>query len=114
MVAAPYSPEMLMEAAELAGYAVVLSRKDGRARVCFTRLLKGRPRGGGLLGRLRFFRLATVAYRSRQEPMLLGNWWNEDCFWPGTRILAHLHWSEAQECYDAVWWNAVSIVKRPG
>ena len=112
MVAAPYSPAMLLQAAELAGYATVVSKDNGTAHLRFTRLLKGRPRGGGFLGFLGLYRLATVAYRSRYEPAMLGDWWDEDCFARGNRILTHLSWSESRECYEAVWWNATSIVKK--
>ena len=110
MVAAPYSPKMLLKNAELAGYATVVSRGAGTAELYFTRLLKGHPRNGGFLGRLGFHRRATVAYRSQPETPLLGDWWDEGCFLPGNRILTHLRWSEALACYEAVWWNATTII----
>jgi hypothetical protein len=113
VVAAPYTPEMLLEAAELAGYAIVLSREGGRAKLRFTRLLKGRPRVHGLLGKLGLYRVATVAYRSQPERPLLGDWWDEGAFIPGNQILTHLTWSDRQECYEAVWWNATSVISGP-
>ena len=112
MVAAPYPPEKLIEEADLVGEAIVLSRESGRARVRFTGLTKGRPRVGGLLGGLRLYRVATVSYRSRSEPVMLGDWWDEDCFVPGNRILTHLRWSSGKDCYEAVWWNATSIIEK--
>ena len=112
MVAAPYPPAVLLKMAELAGYAIVVSNNNGTAQLRFTKFLKGRPRGGGFPGFLGFYRLATVAYRSRHEPVMLGDWWDEDCFAQGNRVLTHLRWSEDRQCYEAVWWNATSIIKR--
>ena len=111
MVAAPYSPEMLIEAADRAGYAVVLSREPGKARLRFTRLLKGRPVGGGLLGRMGLHRRATVAYRAQPPAPTLGDWWDEGGFVPGNRIRTHLQWSPRLGCYEAVWWNATTVLK---
>jgi hypothetical protein len=111
MVATPYTADKLLEAAELAGYAVVLSRSAGRARLRFTRLLKGRPRGTGLLAKLGLNRSATVAFRIRREPVMLGDWWNEDCFVPGHRVLTYLRWSASSGCYVDVWWNATTVIR---
>jgi hypothetical protein len=105
---------MLLAKAELVGEAIVLSRESGRARIRFTRLLKGRPRVGGLVGATGLYRISTVAYRSRGEPIKLGDWWDEDCFVPGNRILTHLAWSSGKDCYEAVWWNATSVLEKPG
>jgi hypothetical protein len=92
---------------------MVLSRADGRAKLRFIRLIKGRPRFNGLLGKVGLYRVATVAYRSQPAEPRLGDWWDEDCFVPGNQILTHLRWNDRLECYEAVWWNATEIIERP-
>ena len=108
MVAAPLTPGDLLKRSELAGFARVLSVQDGRARLFFTRLLKGRPRGHGLLHRLGWGRMATVILRSPVGQMRLGDWTDAGAYMTGKYIKTHLVWDARQEAYESVWWNAVS------
>jgi hypothetical protein len=108
MVATPLSPEELLGRADLAGYARVLSVQNGRAQLFFTRLLKGKPKRGGLLSRLSLGRTATVILRGQSEPMLLGDWSDDGAYVPGGRVKTHLRWDNRQNAYETLWWNAVS------
>ena len=113
MVAAPLSPEELLARADLAGDARVTSVRDGRAAVCFTRLLKGRPKGGGLWHRLGLGRTAIVRVRRRPDDPALGDWWDEGAYQPGYKLLLHLSWDEDAGAYKTCWWNGVSVVETP-
>ena len=108
MVAAPLSPDELLERADLAGHAKVLSVTDGRARLRFDRLLKGRPRGQTFWHRLGLARSVTVRLRRPAEPMTLGEWTDAGAFVPGTRVIAHLAWNDERGDYESLWWNAVT------
>lgn len=110
MVAAPLSAEELMLRADLAGYARVLSRHDGRARLRFTKIIKGRPEGKGLLYRLGLSRTVDVITRGSLEPypMMLGDWSDIGAYVPGRRVKVHLVWRPDQSAYAGLWWNAVS------
>ena len=110
MVAAPLSDEELMLRADLVGYARVLSRHGHRVRLRFTKILKGRPRGDGLLHRIGLSRTVDVVARGSLEPypMMLGDWSDIGAYVPGRRIKAHLMWEPDQNAYAGLWWNAIS------
>ncbi|MBN8993654.1 MAG: hypothetical protein J0H94_00400 [Rhizobiales bacterium] len=111
MVAAPLDPAELLRRSDLAGRALVLSSSGGRARLWFTRLTKGRPRGATLWHRLGLARSATVILRQPAEPMYLGDWTDGDAYRPGSRIIVHLAWRQEADAYVSVWWNAVRPAK---
>ncbi len=111
MVAAPLDPEELLARSDLAGHALVLTSGEGRARLLFTRLTKGRPQGASFWHRLGLARTATVMLRHPAEPMILGDWSDGDAYRSGTRIAVHLVWREDAGAYQSTWWNAVTRVK---
>ncbi len=108
MVTTPLSDEELLSRADLAGYARVISVENGVARLRFTRLLKGRPKGQRFLFRLGLGRTAKVIVRGATQPMLLGDWSDEGAYQPGRRVLTHLYWDDRAQAYRTLWWNAVS------
>ncbi|WP_027062356.1 hypothetical protein [Mesorhizobium loti] len=107
----PLSPEELLFRAELAGYARVIAKGNGRASLRFTRVLKGRPRGTGwLAGVLGLWRPVTVRTRSYPLKPVLGDWGDEDAYVVGGKVLMHLTWDESGGCYDTVWFNGVERI----
>lgn len=107
MVAAPLSEGELLARCDLAGWARVVTCENGFARLRFTRLLKGRPRGTGLRHRLGLGRTATIALRGVPQPMLPGDWTDWSAYAPGSRVLTHLAWDRRLGAYRTIWWNAV-------
>jgi hypothetical protein len=113
MVARPLSPEQLLAAADLAGYAEVMGVRDGRAELHFTRVLKGRPKGNRILQRLGLSRTATVQVRLETGSRTLGAWSDEGAYQPGFRLLVHLSWDKRTAAYETCWWNGVSVLEAP-
>ena len=111
MVAAPLTPHELLERADLAGYGRVIAKRDGIARVRFTKLLKGRQPGAGLLSIVGLQRSVSVRLHPRLLNPMLGDWWDEDAYVVGATVLTHLCWNERGKCYETLWWNAVEIIK---
>lgn len=107
MVAAPLSDAELLARCDLAGDARVVACQGGVARLRFTRLRKGRPRGAGLFHRLGLGRSATVVLRGLPDPMLLGEWSDARAYAPGSRVATHLCWNARYQAYETIWWNAV-------
>ena len=56
-------------------------------------------------------RTVIVGYRPQPREPLLGDWWNEDAFFPGNRVRAYLTWDERADCYMAVWRNGIAILR---
>jgi hypothetical protein len=113
MVATPLSLERLLAAADLAGYAEVMSVRNGRAELHFTRVLKGRPKGSRILHRLGLSRAATVRVRRQTGSPVLGAWSDEGAYQPGFKLLVHLSWDEGAAAYETCWWNGVSVIETP-
>jgi hypothetical protein len=113
MVAAPLPDDELASRADLVVEARVLYRSSGRAAISLKRITKGEPRlqRRGWLHWLGLRRTVVVAYRSQPREPLLGDWWNEDVFSPGNRVRAYLAWDDRAECYQAVWWNGIEILR---
>jgi hypothetical protein len=113
MVAAPLSPERLLAAADLAGYAEVTDVRDGRAELHFSRVLKGRPKGSRILHRLGLSRTVTVRVRRETGSRMPGTWSDEGAYQPGFKLLVHLSWDEEAAAYKTCWWNGVSVLETP-
>lgn len=113
MVAAPLSNDDLANRADLVVEGRVLYRLNGRAAIRLYRITKGEPRfrTKGWLHRLGLRRAVIVEYRSQPREPRLGDWWNEDAFSPGNQIRAHLIWDDRADCYEAVWWNGIEILR---
>jgi hypothetical protein len=113
MVAAPLSDSELASRADLVVEARVFYRSNGKAAISLKRITKGTPRlrKVGWLSWLGLRRTIVVAYRSMPPEPMLGDWWNEDAFSPGNRVRAYLVWDDRAECYEAVWWNGVDILR---
>ena len=117
MVAAPLGAEELLARSDLAGTARVL-RCDGLyATLRFTKLRKGRPRGGVLawlgLRRQAVVRLEAVSLGVTAEGAptpTLGSWTDTDAYRPGSLVATHLVWNESYRAYQTVWWNGVTRV----
>jgi hypothetical protein len=110
VVSRPLTSEELLEKADLAGYARVVSVKKGRARLHFSKILKGRPTGPGFFHRFGLSRTAIVYLNPPIEEPVLGPWTDHSTYIPGTRVKTHLRWDSERQVYETVWWNAVSIV----
>jgi hypothetical protein len=108
----PLPPEELLRRAELVGYARVIAKGNGRARLRFTRVLKGRPRGTGwLAGALGLWRPVFVRTRAYPIEPVPGEWGDEDAYVVGGKVLMHLAWNARDECYATVWFNGVEPVR---
>jgi hypothetical protein len=89
------------------GYARVLLVEHQRARLRFTKLLKGRPPQTGFLGMFGLSRDVTVQIQGRKRFPKLADWDHLDAYVPGERIKVFLYWNVRDRAYEAVWYNAV-------
>lgn len=113
MVAAPMDTDELTRRADLVITGRVLRKANGRAIIRVGKVTKGRiQRGGGWLARLWPGRLVAVKYQPELVTFTLGEWSNERAFAPGNRIRTYLGWNADLACYEAVWWNAVEVLKQ--
>ena len=110
MVAAPLTPEELLELCDLAGVAHVLdvglnpSGWGVVAKLRFSKIVKGGVRTGGWFSP----RVALVKVRELSPQPIPGEW--SDYYEPGTQVFTHLNWDEQSRLYATTWWNAVNIV----
>jgi hypothetical protein len=98
MIAPPLPPGELFARADLAGYARVLSVDSLRlrARLRFTKLLKGRPPQTGFLGMFGLSRDVTVKIKGRMRFPRLGDGDHLDAYVPGERIKIFLFGTPAK------------------
>jgi hypothetical protein len=112
----PLSPDELLERADRAGRARVVSvhripDHPGRiAKLRFYDLTKGTPKfDRGLLGWLPWGRTVLVRTRSAIRGVdgrpMPGEW--SDGYRAGDVVITHLVWDESMRIYSTVWWNAV-------
>jgi hypothetical protein len=110
MVARPMTSRELLDGADLAGIARVVSVSRGQAHLRFSKLLKGRPRGSDFLHRLGLSRNAIVSLRSPIDEPVLGPWTDAGAYVPGEHVKTHLIWDPERQVYETMWWNAVTSV----
>jgi hypothetical protein len=110
MFARPLAPEELLARSDLAGYARVVSVRSGSARIRFSRILKGRPKGDEFLSKIGLSRTATVLLRPKMGRSLADPRTDNDAYIPDAQILTHLKWNRLLRVYETLWWNAVSVV----
>jgi hypothetical protein len=121
MALPPRSDEELLAGSDLAGYARVVSRKNGYVTLRFSKFLKGKPRGPGIFARLGLSRTAVVSVylgTARVEGdghliarhLVMETIGDEASYVPGSQVKTHLWWNAQQQVYETLC-NAVSRVK---